>query len=189
MNGSRLRAAEPAVERDQLLEGAAFVHIRVVEAADHEVCDVREAVRTQQVVRRCGREVRQRVIALDPPVLEVVRSGSPERQRAVLSRTHEDPADVWMLAQGRQQARVPFLDLLLRQPSLLFHEVHEAEVARAEHDDLPLADLVLSRLSLAGCARRLTHGQTGHRGLLVAAGNVPDIARLDSDRSTSSSSP
>ncbi len=44
---SRLRAADAAVERDQLFEGAALVEIRVVEAADHDVPDVFEAVGAQ----------------------------------------------------------------------------------------------------------------------------------------------
>ena len=54
----RLRPAEPAVEGDQLLEGAALLESRVVEAADHDVGDVREAVRAQQVPRRVRRERR-----------------------------------------------------------------------------------------------------------------------------------
>src|SRR5262245_16153092 len=42
--GPRLRAAQTAVEGDELLEGAALVELRVVEAADHDVGHVREAV-------------------------------------------------------------------------------------------------------------------------------------------------
>src|SRR5215211_2569319 len=42
-----LRAAEAAVEGDQLLEGAAFLEAGLVEAADHDVGDVGEAVRPQ----------------------------------------------------------------------------------------------------------------------------------------------
>src|SRR6185436_6478154 len=38
----RLEAAHAAVEGDQLLEGAAFVEVGVVEAADHDVADVLE---------------------------------------------------------------------------------------------------------------------------------------------------
>ena len=40
----RLRAADPAVEGDELLEGTAFVHVRVVEAPDHDVGYVFEGV-------------------------------------------------------------------------------------------------------------------------------------------------
>ena len=46
-----LSAADPPVERDQLLEGASLVELGVVEAADHDVGDVFEAVGAQQV---CG---------------------------------------------------------------------------------------------------------------------------------------
>ena len=59
----RLGAAEAAVERDQLLERAALVELRVVEAADHDVGHVREAVGAQQVLRR--RSVRRP--RADPP--------------------------------------------------------------------------------------------------------------------------
>ena len=48
----RLEAADAAVEGDQLLEGAALVEVGVVEAADHDVADVLEAVGAQQVLRR-----------------------------------------------------------------------------------------------------------------------------------------
>ena len=46
----RLGAAEPAVEGDQLLEGAALLQDRVVEGADHDVGHVREAVRAEEVL-------------------------------------------------------------------------------------------------------------------------------------------
>ena len=62
----RLRAAEAAVEGDQLLERAALVELGVVEAADHDVGDVLEAVGAKQVLRRGRREGRQRVLALEP---------------------------------------------------------------------------------------------------------------------------
>ena len=45
----RLLSADASVERDQLLEGAALVEIRVVEAAHHDVGDVLEAVGAQEV--------------------------------------------------------------------------------------------------------------------------------------------
>src|SRR5436189_5343873 len=61
----RLRPAHAPVERDQLLERAALVQLGVVEAADPEVGDVREAVGAKQVPRGVGREVLQRVAALD----------------------------------------------------------------------------------------------------------------------------
>ena len=81
--GLGLRAAEPAVEADQLLERAALVQDRVVEAPDHEVGDVREAARAQQVGRRRGRERGQRVLPHDPVGLEVAlarRAPAPRRR-------------------------------------------------------------------------------------------------------------
>ena len=49
---SRLQAAEASVEADQLFEGAAFLELGVIEAADHDVGDVGEAVGAQQVYGR-----------------------------------------------------------------------------------------------------------------------------------------
>ena len=49
-----LEAADAAVEGDQLFEGAAFVEVGVVEAADHDVADVLEAVGAEQVLRCVG---------------------------------------------------------------------------------------------------------------------------------------
>ena len=66
--GPRLRAADPAVERDQLLEGATRIHVGLVEAADHQVGDVREPVGAQQVLRGVRREVRERIVTLDTTV-------------------------------------------------------------------------------------------------------------------------
>ena len=45
-----LRTAEPAVERDQLLERAALLELGVVEAAHHDVGHVLEAVAPAQVI-------------------------------------------------------------------------------------------------------------------------------------------
>ena len=80
----RLEAAEAAVEGDQLLERAALVELGVVEAADHDVGDVLEAVGAQQVSRRGGRERSERVLALDPAVGEVVGTARAERDGPVL---------------------------------------------------------------------------------------------------------
>ena len=51
---ARLEAAEPAVEADQLLEGAALFELGVVEAPDHDVSDMLEAVGAQQVLWRAA---------------------------------------------------------------------------------------------------------------------------------------
>ena len=72
------------MEADQLLERAAVLELGVVEAPHHDVGDVLEAVGAQQVPGRVGRERRERVLALDAPVDEVVSAASAERDRAVL---------------------------------------------------------------------------------------------------------
>ena len=82
-----LEAAHAAVEGDQLLEGAALVEVGVVEAADHDVADVLEAVGAQQVLRRVRREVGERVLAVDATLREVVGAVGAERDGAVLARS------------------------------------------------------------------------------------------------------
>ena len=155
--GPRLRAAEPAVERDQLLERAALVEIGVVEAADHEVGDVGETVRAQQVMRR----VRRRTARAGRRRRRAPARGSgcrPRRVRplrALASGARTQPT--WGCSRSAgSRPRVLLLDLLERQPLRLVHEVDEPEVAGAEHDDLSIADLVLLRLRRR--ARRLPDG-------------------------------
>ena len=169
----RLQAADASVEADQLLERAALVELGVVEAADHDVGDVLEAVGAQEVPRGGGRERRQRVLAVDAPVGEVVGAAGAEHDRPVLGRAHEQPADVRVLAQGGQQLRVPLLDLLERQPPAFLHQVDEPEVARAEHDDVAVGHVVLGPLGLL--AGRLAEGVADHRALLVSAGDSRHI--------------
>ena len=95
----RLRPAEAAVERDQLLEGAALVEQRVVEAVDEDVGHVREAVGAPQVLARVGREARERVLAVDAAVREVVDAARAERDRPVIGGADEHEADVRVLAE------------------------------------------------------------------------------------------
>ena len=85
----RLRPAEAAVERDQFLERAALVEHWVVEAADHDVGDVREPVRAEQVLWRGRREAGERVLSFDSPSGEVMRSGRAEHDRPIVFRPHE----------------------------------------------------------------------------------------------------
>jgi hypothetical protein len=80
-----LRAPESAVERDQLLEGTALVTLGVVEAADHDVCDVCELVRAQQMLVGTRWEPRERVVALDPPARELAAPRAAQHDRAALA--------------------------------------------------------------------------------------------------------
>src|SRR4051794_41156814 len=164
---ARLEAPEATVEGDQLLERAALVEHRVVEAADHDVGDVLEAVGAAQVTRRGRRELRERVLALDPARGEVVGAPRPERDRAVLARADQYPTDVRVSAQGADEVRMALVDLLEGQPALLLHQVDEPEVAGAEDDDLAVGDVVLRPLALPPPGR-LVHRVLDHRNLLVA---------------------
>ncbi len=162
-----LRAAEPAVEGDELLERAALVEGGVVEAAHHDVGHVREAVRAQQVARRGGGERRQRILALDVVVLEPALAGGPEHQGAVLGRVHEQPPDVRMASKRRDQLGMALVDLLAREPPGRLHQVDEPEVARAEHDDVAVADVVLRPLARLGAPGGLVDGHAHRRRALV----------------------
>ncbi len=55
---------------------------------------------------RVRRERGQRILALDPTVGEVVRAAGAEGDGAVLGRADQEPADVRVLAQRRDQLRV-----------------------------------------------------------------------------------
>ena len=76
--------------------------------------------------------------------------------------------------------------LLERQAARLLHQVDEPEVARAEHDDLAVGDVVLRPLLLV--AGRLAERVPDHLLLLVAVGDLGDLPPV-SERSTRSASP
>src|SRR5437879_9318389 len=120
-----LGSAEAAVEGDQLLERAALVEIRVIEAVDQDVGGLRESVRTEEMPRRVRRVGRKRVLPLDPAVFERMNPPRPERERPEDGRADEYEADVGVLAKRRDQLRVPFLDLFERQSPRRVHEVDE----------------------------------------------------------------
>src|SRR5262245_59737318 len=74
----RLRATEPAVEGDQLLERTAFLEDGVVEAVEEHVRCVLEAVGTPQVPGGVRREPTERVVSLDMAVREAARATRTE---------------------------------------------------------------------------------------------------------------
>ncbi len=125
----RLRAADSPVERDQLLERAALVEGGVVEAAYHDVGDVLEPVRAEQVPWSGRREGRKRILAFDAALRQVVRPAPAQRDSAVTLGADEQPADVRVLAQCREQIRMPLFDLLERKPASLLHQVDQPQVA------------------------------------------------------------
>ncbi len=144
----RLRAADAAVEGDQLLERAARLERRVVEAADHDVGDMGEPVGAEEVLRSGRREGCERILALDTPVREVAGAVRAECERPVLGGADEEPADVWVVAQRRDQVGMAFVHLLERQAASFLHQVDEPEVAGAHHDDVLVGDVVLRALLL-----------------------------------------
>src|SRR5215218_3032576 len=143
---TRLRSAQPAVERDQLLEGTALFETRVVEAADHDVGYVCEPVRTEKMARGVRGEWRQGVLALDGSLGEVMGAGGAECNGTALRGANEEPADMRVRAERRNQPRVTLVDLLEREPARLLHQRDETEVARPEHDDLPFGNVLLRAL-------------------------------------------
>ena len=122
--------------------------VGVVEAADHDVGDVREAVGAQQVRGRGGREARR---AGPRPrrgrVGEVARRRARRARPAPCSaeRTSSQPMCGCSRSAGIS-CGMALVDLLERQPPRLLHQVDEAEVPRAEDDDLAAADVVLGAL-------------------------------------------
>ena len=84
MNGRVCRPPRPPWKQISSSNAQPSSSSRVVEAADHDVADVLEAVGAQEVPRRGGRERRERVLALDAAFREVVGAAGAEGDRPVL---------------------------------------------------------------------------------------------------------
>ena len=135
MNGLVCGRPSPPSNEISFLECAALFEVGVVEAVDHhDVGDVLEPVRSPQVSGCVGGEQRKPVLALDPAVVEVVGAARADGHGAVLGRVHEQKADMGMSGERRDQVGVAFLGFLGAQPSLLLHQVDEAQVAGAKDD-------------------------------------------------------
>jgi hypothetical protein len=133
------------VERDQLFERAALLGFVVVEAVHEQVGRVRERVGPEQMARGAGREGGERILALDVAVAQPVRAVRAERDGAVGLRPDQHEPHVRVGAQRSDQLRVTAVDLLQGQPLLAVHQVDEAEIAGAQHDDLAFHALGLGR--------------------------------------------
>src|SRR5580765_203587 len=140
---SSLGAAEAAVEGDQLLERAAFFQSLVVEAPDHDVGDVGEAVCAQQMSGSVPRERCQWIDSVDAARGEVVRSRRAENDGPFFLAPDQEPADVRVIAQRRQEARVPVVQFFECEAAPLVHEIHEPQVSGAENDHITVRDIVL----------------------------------------------
>ena len=79
------------------------------------------------------------------------------------------------------------VDLFERQPAALLHQVDEAEVAGAEHDDVAIGDVVLGLLLLSLPVASLMAWPTIE--LCSSPPAIPWTSPRASERSTSSSSP
>src|SRR4051794_35970047 len=101
---------------------------------------MREAIGPAQVLGRRWGERSQRVDPGDARLVEVVRPVGTEDDGAVLLGANEQPADVRVLAQRRQELWVAILDLLEREAPWHLHQIDEAEVPGPEHDDAVLGD-------------------------------------------------
>jgi hypothetical protein len=99
MNGRVWRPPMPPWNEISSSKAQPLVEVGVVEASDHDVADVLEAVGAQQVLGRVRGKGGQRVLALDAVIREVVSPAGAERDRAVLRRADEQPADVGVLTQ------------------------------------------------------------------------------------------
>ena len=177
-----LEAAHAAVERDQLLERAALVELGVVEAVHEEIGRVREPVRAKQVLRGRRGERRERILPLDAPVGEEPRAATAEHDRPGLRGADEHEADVLVLEQGRDQLRVPLVDLLAGQAPRLVQQVHEAEIPGAEHDDVLAAHVLLAAALLARLVAlpgRLVEGDADAGAALVLPRLRAHVVRLD----------
>src|ERR1044072_2965426 len=138
--GEALRAAETAARAVQLLEGADLSELRPVGAVDHQVGAVRKAVAAAEMVGGVGPERLERVIALDPALVEAAlpprRPRPPHRNRPEARRADQDEADAGVLFEGRQELRVERLDPLKGHPARLAREADQAEAAGGHHREL-----------------------------------------------------
>ena len=69
---------------------------------------------TFSVLRRAAGEARQGVLSVDPGFGEVVRAVPAEHDWAAALRADEQPADMRVVPQRREQLRMPLFDLLER---------------------------------------------------------------------------
>ncbi len=95
-----LRAPHAAVRADQLLEGGDFAELGPERAVQHQVGAVGEAVGAAQVLGGVGAEAGQRVLALEPILIEEPRPALADRERAEALRADQQEADPGVVAEG-----------------------------------------------------------------------------------------
>jgi hypothetical protein len=108
----RLRPPHSPVRSDELLEGRDLVEVRPVGAVDDDVRAVGEGIGAPDVPGRVRPEGRERIVALDARLVEVVGAGAADRHRAVRLGAHEQEADPLVVAQGGDHSGVARLQPL-----------------------------------------------------------------------------
>ena len=76
-----LGPAKATMERNQLLEGASLIEMRVVKAPHHDVRDVRKPVGTAQMVRGVRGECGQWIVPLNAPVQQELSAAGSKHNR------------------------------------------------------------------------------------------------------------
>jgi len=116
------------VRANQLLERGYVAEHRVELAVAQDVRHVREAVGATEVPQGV-RVVRERVVADDAFVGDVVFAARADCDRPRALRCDEDEADVRDRGEPVDEAGEGRLELLARQPLLAARDVHEPEAA------------------------------------------------------------
>ena len=104
---------------DELLEGGDLAGLGVEQADDRDVADVLDGV--EALEGRDGQLAvqRQRILALDAVLVEVVDAVLADQEQAVVSRTDHEHADAGMVGQRLDEVGIELVDLLERHPLVL----------------------------------------------------------------------
>src|SRR6185295_9552969 len=111
----RLRAAEPAVRTDLILERAHLFEIGVVAAVDHQVGDCRVAVDLGDLIPRPWPEWFQRILTLHVAGSQIESAVPAEHHRRAGLLSHQYEPDLRVGAQTRDELRISPVDLLACQ--------------------------------------------------------------------------
>ena len=101
-----------------------------------EVADVGEGVDAAEVVGGPRAEGRQRVLAVDPAVGEVVDAGPPDRHGPEGGGLDEHEPDPGVGREAGDEARIALVDLLQGRPPRHRREVDVGQVPAGPHDDV-----------------------------------------------------
>ena len=97
---------------------------------------MREAIGAAHVRGGVEPERRERVLALDEPLVQVVDAVGAEGHGAALLGANDDEADPGMLAQGRDQAGMQLTEPFQGHAAGLAREAHQPQTTRGHDHDL-----------------------------------------------------